>query len=57
MRRASLRIRDRWKATFSTFAPSISISTVTASFSSPGLSDEARFESASGSIGSTAPGT
>ena len=51
-------MRERWKRRPSaTFAPSISISTVTASFSSPGRSDEARLESASGSIGSTAPGT
>ncbi len=57
MSRASLRIRDRWNTVFTTFAPSISISTVTASFSSPGRSDEALFERASGSIGSTAPGT
>ncbi len=37
--------------------PAISISTVTASLSSPARSEQARFDSASGSIGSTAPGT
>ena len=40
-----------------TSAPFISISTVTASLSSPGRSEQASFESTSGSIGSTAPGT
>ena len=38
------------------FAPSNSSSTVTASRSSPGTSEHARFESASGSIGSTSAG-
>ena len=35
----------------------MTISTVTASLSSPGRSEHASFESTSGSIGSTAPGT
>jgi hypothetical protein len=37
--------------------PCSSISTVTASLSSPGRSEQARFDSTSASIGSTAPGT
>jgi hypothetical protein len=45
------------KALRRSFAPSNSSSTVTASRSWPGTSEQATFESASGSIGSTLPGT
>ena len=48
---------ERWNSTRRTSVPAMSISTVTASLSSPGRSEQARFDSASGSIGSTAPGT
>ena len=44
----------RWE---STSVPRISSSTVTASRSSPARSEHAWFDSSSGSIGSTAPGT
>ena len=47
----------RWNSTRRTSVPAMSIWTVTASLSSPGRSEHARLESASGSIGSTAPGT
>jgi hypothetical protein len=47
----------RMNSTRRTSVPATSISTVTASLSSPGRSEQARLESASGSIGSTAPGT
>ncbi len=57
MSRASLRTRERWNSTLFTSAPSMTISTVTVSFSSPGRSEQALVESTSGSIGSTAPGT
>ena len=48
---------ERWNALRRTRAPSKSISTVTASRSWWGTSEHARLESASGSIGSTSPGT
>ena len=57
MSRRSLRTSERWNATLVTSAPSISISTVTANLSSPGRSEQAWFDSTSGSIGSTARGT
>ena len=57
MRRPSLCTSERWKDTLVTSAPFIRISTVTASLSSPGRSEHASFDSTSGSIGSTAPGT
>ena len=46
---------ERWKAVRPTFAPSKSSSTVTASRSWCGMSEQASLESASGSIGSTLP--
>ena len=55
--RGSLRITERWNATERTAAPSSSISTVTVSRSTCGRSEQASFDSACGSIGSTAPGT
>ena len=48
---------ERWNAVRRTCAPSNSSSTVTAIRSCPGTSEHARFDSASGSIGSTSPGT
>ena len=47
----------RWNAVRRTFAPSNSSSTVTASRSWWGTSEQAPLESTSGSIGSTVPGT
>ena len=54
---ASLRIRERWNATDRVSGPSIRSSTVTASRSCPVTRLQAPLDSASGSIGSTAPGT
>src|SRR3954447_21784815 len=48
---------ERWKAARVAFAPSISISTVTARRSTPGRSEQTSFDSASGSIGSTPAAT
>ena len=48
---------ERWNAVLTTFGPRTSSSTVTASRSANGTSEHVSFDSASGSIGSTAPGT
>ena len=55
--RTSDRMSDRWNAVRRTCAPSNSSSTVTAIRSCPGTSEHAPLDSASGSIGSTSPGT
>jgi len=53
----SERISDRMNEQLTTSCPRMTISTVTANLSSPGDSEHAPFDSSTGSIGSTAPGT